>query len=298
MKELLSSCTLCPRNCKVNRNNNELGFCGASNKLKVARAALHYYEEPCISGSMGSGTVFFSHCNLKCVFCQNYQISTNNFGKYITIKRLSEIFLELQEKGALNINLVTPTFFVPQIIEALKISKEKGLNIPIIYNTSSYENVETIKLLKDYVDIYLPDLKYYDDSLAKKYSNAPNYFLYASKAISQMVKQTSNIFDENGIMKKGIIIRHMILPGHIQDSKKLIKYIYDTYKDRVYISIMNQYTPLEHVKKYSEINHRVSDEEYNDVVNYAINLGVINGFIQEDGTSSESFIPIFNNEGV
>lgn len=298
MLELLNNCKLCPRNCNINRNN-KIGFCKATNTVKVARAALHYYEEPCISGQKGSGTVFFSNCNLKCVFCQNYQISTCNNGKEITIERLSTIFLELQKKGALNINLVTPTHYVPQIIEALKIAKENGLSIPIIYNTSSYENVETIKLLKDYIDIYLPDFKYYDNDLAKKYSNANNYFEHASKSIKQMVKQTKKIvFDKNGIMQKGIIIRHMILPGYINDSKKIIKYIYDNYKDKVYISIMNQYTPLDNVKNFPEINRKVSKKEYDEVVNYAIELGINNGFIQEGDTAKESFIPIFDNEGV
>ena len=298
MLDILKNCKLCERNCTINRYE-KLGYCNSSEKVKVARASLHYFEEPCISGTKGSGAVFFSHCNLKCVYCQNYQISTLDNGKEITIKRLSDIFIELQEKGALNINLVTPTHYVPQIIEAIKGAKEKGLNIPIVYNTNSYENVETIKLLKDYIDIYLPDFKYYDDSLAKKYSKAPNYFEVARKAIDQMVKQTKEIiFDENGIMKKGIIIRHLILPGYIEDSKKIIKYIYNNYKDKVYISIMNQYTPLDNVKDYKEINRKVTNEEYEEVINYAIDLGVINGFIQEGDTAKESFIPIFDNEGV
>lgn len=299
MLEILNKCTLCPHNCKVNRNKGEVGFCKADNKIKAARASLHFYEEPCISGLKGSGTVFFSNCNLKCVFCQNYQISSCNVGREITIDRLASIFLELKEKGALNINLVTPTHYVPQIIEALKLSKQKGLNIPIIYNTSSYENVETIKLLKDYIDIYLPDFKYYNDIYAKKYSNANNYFENATKAIDQMIKQTKgNLFSKDGIMKKGIIIRHLVMPGLIEDSKKIIKYIYDTYKDKIYISIMNQYTPLENVNNYPEINRKLTKEEYADVINYALELGVTNGFIQEDGTVSESFIPIFDNDGI
>lgn len=299
MLDLLDSCTLCPRNCKVNRNNNEKGFCGAGKNVRVARAALHYYEEPCISGNIGSGTVFFSYCNLKCVFCQNHQISTENFGKEISIERLSNMFLELQKKGALNINLVTPTHYVPQIIEALKQAKKEGLCIPIIYNTSSYENVETIKLLKGYIDIYLPDFKYFNSKYGLKYSNVKNYFEYASKAIDEMIRQVGEcIFDEDKIMKKGVIIRHLILPGLKEDSKKILKYIYDNYKDKVYVSIMNQYTPLENVKNYNEINRKVTNEEYNEVVNYAIDLGITKGFIQEDGTVDESFIPNFDCKGI
>jgi len=290
---------LCPKNCKVNRNEGKLGFCTASNKIKIARAALHYFEEPCISGNNGSGTVFFSCCNMKCVYCQNYKISTKNYGMEISIKRLSEIFLELQEKGALNINLVTPTPYVPLIIEALKLSKKNGLNIPIVYNTSSYENVETIKMLDGYIDIYLPDLKYYDNNYGLKYSNINNYFLYASKAIEEMVKQIKeNQFDKNGIMKKGIIVRHMIIPGLIEDSKKIIKYLYDKYSDNIFISIMNQYTPLEHVKDYPEINKILTNNEYDEVINYAIELGINNGFIQDGETANESFIPNFDNEGI
>lgn len=298
MKDLLEKCELCPRKCGINRNYN-VGFCKANNTIKVARAALHYYEEPCISGESGSGAVFFSYCNLKCVYCQNYQISTKNNGKEITVQRLSQIFLELQNKKALNINLVTPTHYVPQIIKAIKIAKSKGLNIPIIYNCSGYENIETLKLLNGYIDIYLPDFKYYSDELAFKYSNVKNYFEYTTKAINEMILQINKCdFDEDGIMKKGIIIRHMILPGLTSDSKKIMKYIADNYKNKVYISIMNQYTPLDNVKDYPEINRKITQEEYDEVVNYAIELGITNGFIQEGDTASESFIPIFDNEGV
>ena len=299
MLNLLNSCTLCPRNCKVNRNNGEKGFCGAGKNLRVARAALHYYEEPCLSGNGGSGTVFFSYCNLKCVFCQNHQISTENFRKEISIERLSNIFLELQKKGALNINLVTPTHYVPQIIEALKLAKKNGLSIPIIYNTSSYENVETIKLLKGYIDIYLPDFKYFDSNYGLKYSNVKNYFEHASIAIDEMIKQIKEcVFDKYGIMKKGIIIRHLVLPGLKEDSKRILKYIHDNYKDKVYVSIMNQYTPLDNVKNYVELNRKVTNSEYEEVVNYAIDLGITKGFIQEDGTVNESFIPNFDCNGI
>lgn len=290
---------MCPRNCGVNRLKDKVGYCGAGKNIRVARAALHYWEEPCISGSIGSGTVFFSFCTLKCVFCQNYNISQCSFGKEITIDRLSDIFLELQGKGALNINLVTPTHYVPQIIEALKIAKEKGLKLPIIYNSSGYENVDTIKLLKGYIDVYLPDMKYFDTKYSMKYSKAKDYFLYAKEAIDEMVNQVGEVkFDKNGIIKKGVIIRHLMLPGLLFDSKKIIDHIHSTYGNKVYISIMNQYTPLEHVKIYPELNKPLNQKHYEALIDYAVSIGVENGFIQEEGTDKESFIPLFNYEGV
>lgn len=299
MNELLNSCTLCPRNCKVNRNNNEIGFCGMTNQLMVARAALHYWEEPIISAEKGSGTVFFSGCNLKCVFCQNYQISNNNFGKPISIHRLSEIFLELQEKEANNINLVTPTHFVPLIIEALKIAKAKGFNIPIVYNSSGYENVETIKLLKGYIDIYLPDFKYYDNKYANKYSKCNNYFEAVTSSLNEMIKQVGKpVFNEEGILTKGIIVRHMMIPGLLNDSKKIIHYLVDNYNDDIFISIMNQYTPTNNLTNYQEINKTVNDSEYDELINYAIDLGIKNGFMQEGETQKTSFIPEFDTTGV
>ena len=297
--ELLESCKLCPRNCGINRLKDKTGYCGAGKNIRVARAALHYWEEPCISGNIGSGTVFFSYCTLKCVFCQNYNISQCSFGKEITIDRLAEIFLELQGKGALNINLVTPTHYVPQIIEALKIAKEKGLNLPIIYNSSGYENVETIKLLKGYIDVYLPDMKYFNSKYSMKYSKAKDYFLYAKEAIEEMVNQVGEVkFDKSGIIKKGVIIRHLMLPGLLFDSKKIIDYIHNTYGNKVYISIMNQYTPLEHVKIYPELDKPLNQKHYEALIDYALSIGVENGFIQEEGTDKESFIPLFDFEGV
>lgn len=299
MLELLENCKLCPRNCGADRLNGKRGFCGASDKLRVARAALHYWEEPCISGEIGSGTVFFSHCTLKCVFCQNYNISQCEWGKEITIERLSDIFLELQEKGALNINLVTPTHYVPQIIESLKIAKNKGLRLPIIYNSSGYEKVETIKLLKGYIDVYLPDIKYFDSKYSSKYSKANSYFQLALEAIKEMVNQVGEVeFNKDGIIKKGVIIRHLMLPGLLFDSKKIIDAIYKNFGDKVYISIMNQYTPLENVEKYPELNRSLNKKHYDAIIDYALELGIKNGFIQEDGTDKESFIPLFNFEGV
>lgn len=291
-------CHLCKRNCNVNREIGKKGYCGVSSTLKLARAALHMWEEPCITGKNGSGTVFFSGCPLRCVFCQNYSIAHATAGKEITISRLAEIFLELQDKGAHNINLVSPTQYVPQIIEGIKLAKNQGLALPIVYNTGSYEQVETIQMLDGYVDIYLPDLKYYDSKLAKRYSNASDYFSVATAAINEMFKQVGKPVFEDNLLIKGMIVRHLVLPGNVDDSKRIIKYLYETYGDSIYISIMNQYTPLDSVKNFPEINRRITDSEYDEVVDYAIELGVENGFIQEGDTSSESFIPEFDSEGV
>lgn len=291
---MLEDCMLCPHNCGVNRLNGEKGYCGAPKDMVIARYSLHMWEEPCISGDNGSGTIFFSYCNLKCVFCQNYEISTLNKGRVVGVNEFSNICLELQEAGANNINLVTGTMYVPLIVDGIKLAKKKGLNIPVIYNTSSYENVDTIKMLDGVIDIFLPDLKYYDDSLAVKYSNCVDYFRYATKAIWQMYKQVGKpIFDNNGIIKKGVIIRHLMLPNNIYDSKRIIKYLYDKYKDDVIISIMNQYTPIRKIK-YEELNSLVSDKEYDELINYAYDLGIRKAYIQDGKTQSESFIPNFS----
>ena len=284
--------------CQVDREVT-IGYCGVKQTLRVARAALHFWEEPCISGEEGSGAVFFTGCNLRCVFCQNFQIARAEQGKEITIERLAEIFLELQEQKANNINLVTATHYVPQVVEALKLAKEQGLGIPVIYNCGGYETVDTLKLLEGLVDIYLPDFKYVDSERAKRYSRAENYPEIAKEALAEMVRQQPKAeFDERGIMKKGVIVRHLMLPGGIKDSKAVVKYLYETYGDQIYISLMNQYTPLPHVAEYSEINRKVKKFEYDRLVDYAISLGVENGFIQEGETAEESFIPAFTNEGV
>lgn len=299
MKNLMESCTICPRECKVNRSLAQVGLCGMSDKIVVARIAPHYFEEPPISGVNGSGAIFFSGCNLKCIFCQNYNISTKNFGKEITVLELANKMIELQNLGVHNINLVTPTHFIPQIAQAIKIAKENGLVIPIVYNTSSYEKVSSLKLLDGLIDIYLPDLKYYDDLYSIKYSKAPNYFNIAIDAIEEMYRQVGNVvYDKNGIMKKGIIVRHLMLPGRGDDSKKIIEYLHLTYGNNIFISIMNQYTPLKQVKEIDELNKKVSDEEYSKLINYACDIGVENAFIQEGDTCSESFIPEFDLTGV
>lgn len=294
MNEILKKCNLCPRNCGVNRYES-LGFCKASDKVKVAYYSLHQWEEPVISGINGSGTVFFSNCNLKCIFCQNKKISTLGYGKEISNERLKEIFLELQAKGAHNINLVTPTHYVPQIVEVLKEAKTAGLNIPIVYNTSSYENVSTIMLLEGIVDVYLADLKYFDDSLGCKYSKCENYFEVAKAAIEAMYEQVGKFEIVDDLMVKGVIVRVLVLPGHADDSKNLIKYLYETYGNNIIISIMNQYTPVEVIDKYPNLNRKVSDQEYEDVTNFAVELGVEMAFIQEGETQDTSFIPDFDD---
>lgn len=295
---MLNCCTLCPRNCKVNRNKGEVGFCKAGGKLVIGRASLHMWEEPCISGSTGSGTIFFSYCNLKCIYCQNYEVSEIHHGKEVSIERFSEICLELEKKGAVNINLVTPTHFIPLIKEGLILAKEKGLKIPIVYNTSSYENVSSLKELDGLIDIYLPDLKYYFDDAAIGYSNAPNYFSYAKDAIDEMYRQVGKFsFRKDGMMEKGMIVRHLILPGRIEESKRILKYLHDTYGDNIWISIMRQYTPVR-TCKYQDLNRRLTEKEYNEVLDYAIHLGINNAFIQEAECDQSSFIPSFNGEGV
>lgn len=290
--DILSKCTLCPRNCKINRYKT-VGVCGANEKIKLAYYSLHQWEEPVISGTNGSGTIFFSHCNLKCIFCQNKKISTGGYGKEIDTNRLKEIMLELQSKGAHNINLVTPTHYVPQIVECLRDIKNKDLQIPVVYNTSSYENVSTIESLNGLVDIYLADLKYYDSSLGKRYSNCSNYFEVASLAIENMYKQVGQFNIESDLMTKGLIVRILVLPGHTDDAIHLVEYLYKKYRDNIIISIMNQYTPVCETK-FDNLNRKLSTDEYNQVLDYALNLGIKYAFIQEGDTQEESFIPDFD----
>lgn len=314
-----TACNLCPRNCRANRSEGQTGFCGQTDEIKAARAALHMWEEPCISGTHGSGTVFFSGCTLRCVYCQNASIANGSVGKIISAERLSEIFLELQSQGASNINLVTPTQFVPRIAQALEHARTHGLKLPIVYNTGSYEHVETLRYMDGLVDIYLPDLKYFSSVLSLRYSHAEDYFAVASKAIAEMVRQvgepefasadadssgtSSSVTGDNDegimpLMTHGVIVRHLVLPGCIEDSKKIMEYLHTTYGSRIYISIMNQYTPLVRLKDYPELNRKITQKEYDTVVDYAISLGVENGFIQEGNTAEESFIPPFNLTGI
>ena len=295
MLEELDKCTICPHECKINRNEGKIGRCKSTNKIKIALYSTHNFEEPCISGKRGSGTVFFSNCNLNCVFCQNYEISQQTRGKEIEIEDLAKIFLEQQKKKLENINLVTPTSYVPQIIEAIKIARKEGFNLPIVYNTNGYEKVETIKKLDGYVDIYLPDLKYAEDDLAKKYSKIDNYFEIATKAILEMQKQVGKVkLNEEGVMQKGIIVRHLVLPSHIENSKKVLKWIKENIYKENYVSIMAQYFPCykaKEEKEYKDINRKLTKEEWNKIENYVEKLDFENGFIQELGEHEEEYVP-------
>lgn len=291
-------CNLCPRKCNIDRSAYQ-GYCRSGDTLQVSRAALHMWEEPCISGRRGSGTVFFSGCNLSCVYCQNKEISQELRGKKISVERLAEIFLELQASGAHNVNLVTPTHYVDQICKSLDISRKSGLSIPIVYNCGGYESVDTLKKLKDYIDVYMPDFKYFDDNLAMRYSNAHDYCNIAKEAISEMFSQVGPAkFDADGMMLRGMIVRHMILPGSSRDSMKIIKYLHDTYENDIFISIMSQYTPMRYFDDFPELNRRIYTKEYNRVLDYAEELGIENAFVQEGKASVKSFIPKFDNTGV
>ncbi len=292
------NCHLCPRACGVDRNERR-GFCGESATLRAARASLHMWEEPPLSGKTGSGTVFFSGCNLGCVFCQNSEIAHENKGVDISPERLAEIFLELQEKGAANINLVTAVHFTPHIILALDNAKAQGLHIPVVYNSSGYESVETLRRLDGYIDVYLPDYKYRDPSFAKSLSRAADYPKVAEKAISEMVSQIGECkFDENGMMQRGVIVRHLVLPKHTDDSMAVLGYLHETYGDRIYISIMNQYTPMRKFEKYPELSRKLTTYEYEKVVKFAQKIGIRNGFLQSGEAAKESFIPSFDGRGI
>ncbi len=297
MEELLNKCEICPRKCKVNRNNGELGYCKASNKMKIGGYHLHMWEEPIITGKNGSGTIFFSYCNLRCAYCQNYDLSFDSVGEYITIERLSDIMLELQEMQAENVNLVTPTHYIPLIKNSIFLAKEKGLKIPIVYNTSGYESVESLKTLEGLIDIYLPDFKYYDNSLGK-YSSVADYFNITSLALKEMYRQVGKPkYNKKGMLKKGVIVRHLVLPNNYQDSKKIINYLYQEYKDNIILSIMNQYT-ITKITKYPELNQKVDPKEYDNLIDYAYNLGIRNCFTQEEESQSESFIPKFKGDTI
>lgn len=292
-------CLLCPRKCGINRSTGQTGVCGVSSEIKVARAALHYWEEPCISGKRGSGAVFFSGCSLHCVFCQNREISDGKEGKVSSKERLSDIFMELAVKGANNINLVTPGQYIPDIVWAVNDAKSRGMKLPIIYNTSGYENVTELKLLEGIVDVYLPDFKYMDSTLSARYSRAKDYPSVAKQALSEMVRQQPDVVidDATGLIQKGVIVRQLLLPGHVNDAKAVLKYLYDTYHDHVYISMMSQFTPIA-LKDYPEINRTVTRREYERLVDYALEIGITNAFIQEGDVAKDSFIPAFDCEGV
>lgn len=295
MLEYLEKCTICPHECKINRNSGQVGRCKSKDTVKIALYSIHNFEEPCISGKKGSGTVFFSNCNLNCVFCQNYEISQQGKGKEVTIERLAEIFLEQQERNVHNINLVTPTSYVPQIVEAIKIAKNEGLNLPIVYNTNGYEKVQTLKLLEGYIDIYLPDFKYSNDLLAKRLSKVDNYFEITTEALKEMYRQTGKaVFNSDGMMTKGMIIRHLVLPNHILNSKRVLKWINDNMAD-VYVSVMAQYFPTFRAKEIKDINRKLNKKEFQEIQNYLYQLNLKNGFIQELGEHEEEYVPKWEN---
>ena len=289
--KLLEKCTICPHNCGINRLNNQIGRCKSKNIVKIALYSTHNFEEPCISGKKGSGTVFFSNCNMNCVFCQNYEISQQGKGREISIDELANIFIKQQEKDVENINLVTPTSYVPQIIEAIKIARNNGLKLPIVYNTNGYEKVETLKMLEGYIDIYLPDFKYSDNELAKRLSKVDNYFEIVTKALKEMYRQTGkSIFNDDGIMQKGMIIRHLVLPNHILNSRRVLKWINENMHD-VYVSVMAQYFPTYKAKDIDDINRKLTKEEYEQIENYLYRLDLENGYIQELGEHEEEYVP-------
>ena len=294
----MTECRLCPRQCGVDRSKRT-GYCGVSDRVKLARAALHFWEEPCISGERGSGTVFFSGCALKCVFCQNYQLSAGHFGKEVSIQRLAEIFLELQQQGAHNINLVTGGHYVPQIVQALELVR-KDLKIPVVYNSSGYETVETLRQLKGYVDIYLPDLKYYSPERSARYSNAKDYFAVASQAVQEMFSQVGPVqFDEQGMLQKGVIVRHMVMPNGVEDTMDILTWIAENLPlDDILVSVMSQYTPFYKSADYPEINRRLTQEEYDRVLDWMECMGIEQGFVQELSSAKEEYTPDFSLQGV
>lgn len=297
-KKLLTDCRLCPRNCGADRWKGK-GYCGVGAEVKIARAALHMWEEPCISGKEGSGAIFFSGCSLGCDYCQNRSISRGERGKAVTVEKLAEIMISLQEQNANNINLVTAGHYAPQTAEALYLAKKKGLRIPVVYNSSGYEKPETLRLLSGLVDVFLPDFKYLSPELSRKYSRAEDYGARAKEALKEMLRQTgSPCFDERGMIERGVIVRHLLLPGHVEESKRVVEYLYKTYRNQIYISIMNQYTPMPAMAKDPLLSRRVTKREYDRLVEYALSLGVEQGFIQEGETAKENFIPEFNGEGV
>ena len=289
--ELLEKCAICPHNCGINRLNNQIGRCKSKDTVKVALYSTHNFEEPCISGKKGSGTVFFSNCNMNCVFCQNYEISQKGKGKEISIEELADIFIKQQKKDVENINLVTPTSYVPQIIEAIKIARGNGLKLPIVYNTNGYEKVETLKMLDGFVDIYLPDFKYSDNELGKRLSKVDNYFEIATEALNEMYRQTGKaVFNDEGIMQRGMIIRHLVLPNHILNSRRVLKWINENMHD-VYVSVMAQYFPTYKAKEIDDINRKLTKEEYEQIENYLYRLDLENGYIQELGEHEEEYVP-------
>lgn len=295
----LSHCELCPRRCGVDRMHGATGYCGAGALARVALVSLHQWEEPCIAGDCGAGTVFFSHCNLGCVYCQNYEISHAGRGIEISGERLAEVFIEQQTRGASTLDLVTPTHYVPQIREALGVARNRGLKLPVVYNSSAYETVETVEALRGCVDVFLPDLKYIDAETAARYSNAPDYFPVAAAAITKMVEvEGAPIFDADGLMRRGVLVRHLVLPGRRRESMRILDWLWKNLGNQIYLSLMNQFTPMHRTAEYPEINRRLTTFEYDSVVNHALDLGFTHCYIQEGHTASEKFVPRFDGSGV
>lgn len=297
---LYKNCTLCPRECGVNRAGGERGFCGALAQAYAAKAYPHMWEEPCLSGENGSGTVFFSGCNLKCVYCQNKIISNDSSaGKIVSPERLAEIYFKLKAAGVHNINLVTPTHFIPHIVTSVKLAKRQNIGLPFVYNTSGYEKRESLKLLSECIDIYLTDFKYYSNAFAKKYSFAPDYRKHAFNALSEMFLQTgAPRFNDDGMLKKGVILRHLVLPDSAQDSKKILRLVYSEFGNEILYSIMSQYTPVNISSRCGELNRKITQSEYDEVVSFAQDLGIKNCYIQTGESAKESFIPDFNGDGI
>ena len=294
----ITNCNLCPRRCGANRTQRA-GFCGARDKVRIALVSLHQWEEPCLVGEQGAGTVFFSYCNLRCAYCQNHEISHGGKGVEVGIERLTEIFLEQQARGAATLDLVTPTHYVPQIIAALDMAKGRGFGLPVVYNSSGYETVETIEALRDYVDIFLPDLKYMSAESGGEYSAAADYFSHASMAIKKMVELTGTVqFADNGQMEKGVLVRHMVLPGHRHESMELMKWLWENFGRTIQVSLMNQYTPMYKASEHKKINRRLTTFEYESVVDYVLDLGMENVYVQERRSASEEYVPDFNGAGV
>lgn len=297
-------CRLCPRSCGVNRADGERGTCGETAAIRLARAALHFWEEPCISGTKGSGAVFFSGCQLRCVYCQNQPIAHGDVGREVTVSRLTDIFFELEEQGANNINLVTPDHFIPQIAQAIRAARARGFTLPFVYNTSSYVRVEALRELEGLIDIYLPDLKYMDEAHAREYSGAPDYPQVAKAALQEMYRQVGAVRfaevsgEEEPMLRRGMVVRHLLLPGALADAKRIVAYLYDTYGDDIYISLMSQYTPGKAVEQHPVLHRRVRRKDYDALVDEAIRRGVENAFIQEGSAADESFIPAFDYQGV
>lgn len=294
----LTDCTLCPRLCHVDRRKST-GFCGAGERAKIALVSLHPWEEPCLTGEKGAGTVFFSYCNLRCCYCQNHEISHGGKGMEVSDERLAEIFLEQQERGAATLDLVTPTHYVPQILHGLDLARERGFSLPVVYNSSGYETLETIDALRGYVDIFLPDLKYRHEKSAREYSRAPDYFLVASEALRRMVQQTGPaVMDGEGRMRKGVLVRHLVLPGCRHESMELLDWLWQEFGNDIHISLMSQYTPMHHGKEHGSLDRRLTTFEYESVVEHALALGITQCYVQERRAASQEYVPEFDGSGV